>query len=238
MTRIGLAAESRGDMGWIQDLVDRVLVEGVDWLDAETLPHVRTYPDDCRLDLHEVVRSARALGLPIYGRFEGEPGASDAQMFRAALLLMAEHDDPPEAVVLARDLDKDEDRKRGFAQARACSRWPFEVLGALADPELEAWQAAAFVPTSEQEQAIAAELRSQLGFHPHERPERLSSTHRGSPKDAKRICKILFTHRDPRRAWTTVPLTQLETHGAGCGLGDFIHAAREALWPLFSKRPP
>ncbi|MCB9690240.1 MAG: hypothetical protein H6736_00345 [Alphaproteobacteria bacterium] len=237
MTRIAVAAESRGDAGWIHDLIDRVLVEAVKWLEPEQLPYVRSYPDDLQLDLHHAFQRARAKGLSVYGHFRGEPGASDAQMFRAALALLADEYQPPDAAVLSRDLDDDPDRRRGLEQARAAAEWPFAVLGALANPEIEAWQVAAFEPDSEDEREILKSLRKDLGFQPHEHPERLTSTHDASLKDAKRVCKILFAHRDAREAWLQVPLERLVERGDSCGLADFIADARSALPSLLDARP-
>lgn len=229
MTRIAVAAESQGDAGWLQDLMDRVLVEAVDWLAPEQLPFVRQYPEDLQLDLHHALRDARAAGLPVYGHFNGEPGASDAQMFRAALALLADHATPPDAAVLARDLDDDPDPVRGFEQACAAAAWPFPVLPALADPELEAWHVVAFEPGSQDEHQRLAELRAQLGFQPHEKPERLTSKKVTETKDAKRVRAALFQDRDPREAWRTAPLARLAARGARCGLSDFIAACRGVL---------
>lgn len=132
---IGIAAESEGDTRIVQGLVDRMLIEEIEWV-ADTFEACRKpILDDglspCRswrgvqgsawLDLHRVSDLARKRGLRIYGRFDGEPGAEDARMHRAALLLFAEEDEPPKAVVIARDMDR-KDAKRILAVLTSAGR--------------------------------------------------------------------------------------------------------------------
>lgn len=237
MTRVAVAAESLGDASWIQDLIDRVLVDEVEWLDPEQLQYLRAYPHELQLDLHHAFEQARAKGLPVRGHFDGEPGASDAQMFRAVLALMADEEEPPDAAVLSRDVDNDPERRRGLEQARAAAEWPFAVLGALANPELEAWQVATFQPESDDEREVLKTLRKELGFQPHKHPERLTSTNNAGPKDAKRVRRTLFAHRDAREAWLLAPLARLVERGGDCGLTDFIAEALHALPPLLGAPP-
>lgn len=246
---IGIAAESAGDTRVIQSLVDRVLASEIEWV-AATFESCRGSMEDglspCRswsgvggsawLDLHGASDLARERKLRIYGSFDGASGEHDARMFRAAFLLFAEEDEPPRAVLMARDLDGYPERARGFAQAVAAGSWPFVVVGALADPEIEAWLIAAWIPEDESERRRLADLCQELGFNPCTKPERLTSRNEADRKDAKRILGVLTTTgRDATTRWTEVPVAQLESSGAGCGLGDFVRDVRARLVPVVRR---
>jgi hypothetical protein len=105
---LGVAAESAGDAAALKRLVARVLRAEVPWLEG-VIEHVCRWrgasEDEHFLDVHSAFRRARARGLPTWGKFGGQPGAADAVMFRAILLLFAAREPYPEAVVLGRDLD-------------------------------------------------------------------------------------------------------------------------------------
>jgi hypothetical protein len=197
-------------------------VEGVGWL-----------------DLHGAWKRARERGLRIYGSFEGERGEDDAQMHRAALLLFAEEDEPPKAVVIAWDVDRKSERVRGFAQAVADRRrtWPFEVvIGALPEPEIEAWLVAAWVPEDDSERQRLDALRRELHFDPCVQPERLTSKNEADRKDAKRVLAVLTTSgRDADARWADVLAERLEASGAACGLARFVREVREHLVPVVER---
>ncbi|WP_433928431.1 hypothetical protein AB3662_34245 [Sorangium cellulosum] len=244
---LGVAAESVGDVRIVQTLVDRVLIDEIDWV-AETFEGCRVSMEDglspCRswrgvegsgwLDLHRASDLARERGLRIYGSFAGEPGEADARMRRAALLLFAEEDEPPAAVVIARDLDGRAERAEGFAQAVAAGSWPFDVvIGALPVPEIEAWLIAAWMPEDDPERKRHAALRGELHFDPCTKPEQLTSKSEADRKDAKRVLEALTTTgRGALERWADVPLERLEAHGGACGLARFVREVRERLVPI------
>lgn len=247
---LGVAAESVGDVRIVQTLVDRVLIGEICWV-AETFEACRASMEDglasCRswrgvegsgwLDLHRASDLARERGLRIYGSFAGDPGEADARMHRAALLLFAEEAEPPAAVVIARDLDRRSERAGGFAQAVAAGSWPFEVvIGALAEPEIEAWLIAAWIPEDDSERKRLAALRGELHFDPCAKPEQLTSKNEADRKDAKRVLAVLTTTgRDALARWEDVPLERLEAHGGACGLARFVREVRERLVPIVER---
>lgn len=247
---IGVAAESAGDARIVQRLADRMLVDGIAWV-KETSEACRGSMEDplspCRtwrgvegsgwLDVHCASDLARERGLRIYGRFAGDPGEADARMHRAALVLFAEEAEPPAAVVIARDLDRHSERAEGFAQAVAAGSWPFEVvLGALPEPEIEAWLIAAWIPEDDSERKRLAALRGELHFDPCTKPEQLTSKNEADRKDAKRVLAVLTTTgRDALARWEDVPLERLEAHGGACGLARFVHEVRERLVPIVER---
>jgi hypothetical protein len=242
--RLGIAAESAADALSIADLADRVVVETVDWLDAESWQVMRAWCSDedagepgrsvagdasvPYVDLHHAFRRARERGLRVYGKFSGEPGALDAGMFRALLMLFARPDAVVvEAVVIGRDLDGDENRRRGFEQAvhddNTC--WPFKVIPALAQPELEAWVIACWrVETDEDESRLDA-VRKRLGFNPVRQAHRLRSGRSEHPKDAKRVARELMGDAGALRAvWARVGSEQARGAPPGTGLPAFVQA--------------
>src|SRR3990167_5349905 len=128
---LGIAAESRSDAALITAFVDRLISAQVEWIEPELLDAFRQWrglQGENWLDLHEAFRRARAQGLPVYGHFGGEAGAADAQMHRAVLSLFADEDERPSAVVVARDMDGDANRVKGWQQAVEMKSWPFMCL--------------------------------------------------------------------------------------------------------------
>lgn len=241
MTRLGIAAESESDARLVTRLADRILLDEVDWLDADGLPHVRRWVGlghDEWLDVHKAYDLARGRRLPVYGHFSGSKGELDAVMHRAALLLFAEEEEPPSVVVLSRDDDGKTERQEGCRQAVRERSWPFEVLVALAHREIEAWLVAAFEPESEEEQSALEDVRRRIGFDPRQQPERLTSGRKGSKKDAKRVLGELCQHgRSPSERWDAVPLDRLVgKRGLGCGVAHFTSDARATLPRVIEPR--
>lgn len=235
MIRLGVAGEASGDVRRVSGLVDRLIMEGADWITPEVIAEYRTWcgPDGAAwLDIHRAWKLAQGARLKIYGQFNGGPGATDAQMHCAILMLFAWEGGGqarrPEAVIVARDQDS-EDRRTGFEQARDERRWPFKVVAALPQPEMEAWLIAAWRPSGGEDVRRLEEVRRRLGFDPVAAPERLTSTGNG-PKDAKQIAEELGV---TEAGLQDAPLERLS--GAdGCGLAPFVASVRAEIVPLFS----
>jgi hypothetical protein len=237
---IAVAAEDWGHYRAVTRLADRVLAEVSPWYsDILTNDEHPTLIDDIRRwgtgpderpwsPLKHAFDNARARGLPCHGHFNGEPGKSDAWMFRAQLLLFqAECIDGRaiDAVVVARDVDDDPERIAAARQVSALT-WPFPVVLALCNPEIEAWHVAGFEPEDDRERARLTELRSKLGFSPPREPQRLNSKQPDDPKDAKRVCDHLCdADNDRKQRCLEAPLTMLLEHGYACGLADFLAAS-------------
>lgn len=237
MMRLGVAGESESDVAKVTALADRLVEEGVDWIDPEVIDAFRRWcglGDSAWVDLHKVQRLARRKGLRLYGHFDGEPGALDASMHRALLVLFALESTPPSVVVVARDIDGQDERRAGFEQALGERTWPFEVVGALAAPEIEAWLIAAWTPETAADHAALKEVRAQLGFDPTSSPERLTSGKRTDKKETKRILDLLCaTGRSAEERWEDTPLDErLLSAGRRCGLADFVDGIRDKLLPL------
>ncbi len=241
MIRIAFAAEAEGDVEIVATLLDRLLLETADWIEPELLDvyRCRTNIGDGNswLRLHSVPELARARKLGrIYGHFDGKPGAEDALLTRKTLLLFAFCDPVPSLVVFVRDLDGVEDRRRGFKQACEERSWPFEVQGALAEPELEAWLVASWDPEDEVEETTLDGLRRQLGFDPTRHPQQLVNSPE-SPRDAKRVLGQLTARgRSAGDRWQTVALETLDARGEHCGLRELIEGLRVTLRKLVTGR--
>jgi hypothetical protein len=238
--KLGIAAESRGDAALVTGLGDRLLQHRVEWTRDQELEHVRSWvgtEGQSYLDLHQAPARARQRGLPVYGSFGGEPGAIDALMHRAILLLFAEEDEPPEAVVIARDTDGDEERPTGLEQAKTERSWPFQVIGAIADPEIEAWSLAIWQPETEPEHAALAAERQTLGFDPTLHPERLSAGRSHHKSNAKRVLGALTTSgRSLRDRWAEVSVDHVLAHPSSCGLSDFAREFVDWVGPQLGAR--
>jgi hypothetical protein len=250
MTRVGVAAESMGDLSWVCGLADGILCHDIKWVESELIDSYRTWcGHDGRtwMDLHRASDEARAKGLRCYGHFEGEPGAVDAHMFRAIFLLFWNEDVQPDVVVVSRDADGDDERVHGFNQAArglsvlgAIRRWPFSIVGAIARPELEAWLIASFSPRTAEEEDALATVRQRIGFDPRLHPERLTSKKPQDKKDAKRVLDEISGEDQDRvkESWASAPLDDLIERGKACGLADYIGDVRSTLVPAVAGTAP
>ncbi|WP_437955700.1 AAA family ATPase [Sorangium sp. So ce119] len=181
-------------------------------------------PDARELELEAVLTDGRRFGLR---GTPASPGGPEADSFR---LWFGDHVQRVELDLPWRDRADDE----GFAQAVAAGSWPFEVvIGALPEPEIEAWLIAAWVPEEEPERKRHAALRGELHFDPCTKPEQLTSKREADRKDARRILEVLTTTgRGALERWADVPLERLEAHGGACGLARFVREVRERLVPI------
>lgn len=241
---IAVAGEDRGHFETTTRLADRRIGEQVAWT-AEFLEHVRRWLHDGErpwFDLHRSLAAARSQRLPIKGLFAGESGMPDAKMIRAQLLSWAElvrRGVRIDAVVLVRDLDGRPERLQGMRQAVRTGSWPFVVLVAWCEPEVEAWKVGCFVPEDDAERARFASLAMRLSFNPTAEPERLHSAVTGSQRDAKKIARELFDG-DAERGWRCLelPFEQLRVRGGTTGLADFLKQVDEKLVPLVAAGQP
>lgn len=243
MTRIGIAAESVSDVRRIARLADRMVVETVDWIPDEMLPDYRTWvgvSGASWIDLHKAQTIAFEKGLRLYGHFNGEPGAVDAHMHRATLMLFAAEEQPPEVVVVVRDLDdQGPARRRGWADASRARDWPFQLVAALPDPEMEAWLVSAWRVENDTDASALDAVRTRIGFEPQRTPERLTSRNEADKRDAKRVLRELCEggpSGDER--WASARPQRLREFGAGCGLSAFLDDVQTKLVPCVAGVGP
>lgn len=241
---LAVVCEADADRRTATGLADRVLCAEVDWIEPGILNGHRKWQGlvegSSHLEWHQIKDLADARGIKSHGYFMGEPGAPDAYAARRALLLLNAR--PPDAVVLVRDTDGQEERRHGLEQARTEQPrteqpWPFPVLLAVAHPKREAWVIAGFEPRSHGEEVSLAQLRQELGFDPRLQSEALSARKTGALRDAKRVLNLLIGGDFDREesCLAECPLEHLVERGRLNGLSDYLEEVRTRLVPRFTR---
>ncbi|HEY0190131.1 MAG TPA: hypothetical protein VGC42_03360 [Kofleriaceae bacterium] len=241
MKRIGLAAEDHGHFRVLTKLIDDTLVAEVPWLDG-VLDSSRTW---CGLDDRERwykyapedaydLRPIPVEGGTIkpQGRIGGEPLKPEAGMWRKVLMLFYRAKPPPDVVVLIRDLDGDERRRAGLEQVRDGLRWPFPVVIATPQPEIEAWVASGFVARDDEKQRLR-QLCSELSFDPTLQSHRLTSHPNDAPRDAKRVLRRLCEGDEDRELACLADRVLLRRRGEHNWLPALLDEVDERLVPVF-----
>lgn len=241
-----MVCEAVADRKTAAELADRILCADVAWIEPEDLDLYRRWQGleegAGHLEWHHVPELARRSGIRAHGHFEGRPGSPDAHAARLALLLFATLREPPDAVVLVRDTDGEEERRAGLEQARQSPRaggeWPFPVVLGLAHPKRECWVIAGFEPQDEAEAQSLAALRSHLGNDPRLHAVALKAKSPGALRSAKRVLAVL-TDGDPAReaaCWVDCDLDLLRQRGQPTGLTAYLEEVKALLVPLLSDR--
>ncbi|MEM9462843.1 MAG: hypothetical protein AAGF11_52365 [Myxococcota bacterium] len=222
---IVVVAEATSDARRAKGLVDRVIIEAVDWLKAQpdlldSQRRWRGVDATCDyLDIHKVPGLARSMDLPpVRGGFEGKLPAEDHRVAVQAMWVLIALG-PPQILIWIRDTDGSTERRRGWLDACRRSGAAFRgSIGGFPHECMEAWLLAAWSPTSADEHRELAKERARLGFSPIEQPQRLS--HKQSVKRSiKGVCKTLGVDEGGLQ---TVCVDQLRRRGAGCGLAAFL----------------
>lgn len=242
----GVVCEARADQLTACGLSDRVLMEGVSWLDRETLDAQRQWrglgSTDSYLKWASVRSEAERLGLraSTWGQFGGKPGEPDAFIARKALLLFASQSRRPDAVLLVRDSDGDLRRRVGLDQARTDKPWPFKVLIGVAHPKREAWVLAGFQPRNPEEAERLRTLQGRLSFDPILKSHMLDAREHGAKTDIKRALDELIEGEGERerQCLNETALTVLEERGGSNGLAAFLEEVRQRLVPIVSGHSP
>ncbi|WP_437941151.1 hypothetical protein [Sorangium sp. So ce341] len=238
---IAVVCEADADRRTACALCDRVLCEAVDWIDSETIDHLRAYHGDCRQDSclkwTSMKEIAKARHVVAHGHSGGKPREPDAAMAEQALKLLATSDHPPDAVILMRDADKLSRRREGFEQARDAQPWRFRVVIGVAHTKRECWFLAGYEPRDDAERALLERERKELGFDPRSRAEQLTASEDGAKRDAKRVLRALTggDHEREEACMKEPPLTVLKHRGAATGLMDYLDEIEARLVPLFGQ---
>jgi hypothetical protein len=235
---IGLVVEATADGITTTTLLDRCLVESIDWLDAEHLEHFRSWrgiDPGTELTLWKHVTTlAKAHRVVNMGFFDGNPGEHDARMARRVLLLFAKLG-MPDLVVLVHDADDRPARRDGFEQARSSTPSPERIVIGIANPEREAWVIAGFEPRDEGEQSALASERQRLGFDPTLHPHELRGNGKRSAKTA--LANLVASDdRREHRCLTEPSLAHLRQRGEHTGLAAFLDEVDERIVPVISGR--
>ena len=237
--RFAVVAEARADHQTATELADRVIIDVTDdWVSEDELPRQREWVLEVAgdpLTWARVRRLAEAAGIEAEGFFDGEPGLPDARAARRALRYLRETIPELEAVVLVRDQDDQDDRRKGLEQARNEDHEGLRVVVGLAVVEREAWAISGFEPRDEAEQSRLEAERQKLGFYPPERSHDLTAGKDDNAlRSPKRVLRVL-TDGDPDRervCWNGTPLARLRERGTRNGLAHYMDEVRTHLAPL------
>jgi hypothetical protein len=156
-------------------------------------------------------------------------------MWRKVLLLFCHTNPRPEIVVLARDLDGDPDRRAGIEQVRNGLPWPFAIVAAAPEPEIEGWLVSGFLPKDEHEQARLEEVRRELSFDPTLQSHRLTAHPNAAPTDAKRVLSRLCED-DREREHACLTRDVLHQRGDRNGARSFLEEIDQHVLPIFGPR--
>ena len=196
MTVIGFVGEDENHFRVATALIDDALVTSIDWV-RDILESCREwrglhageqwykYAREDAYDLRPVTTGG--VTIKPHGRIAREPLKHGAGMWRNVLMLFLGTEPRPDIVVLACDLDGYRDRLEGIKQVRNGLRWPFAIVAATPEPEIEGWIVSGFVPKIDDEHARLEQLRRELSFDPTIHSHRLTSRPNDTPTDAKRV---------------------------------------------------
>ena len=232
--RIAVVVEADADARTAKALADRVLqVAGID-------PEVaRSWGE--QLTWKGAKQRRRELGRKAHGKFNNEPGAPDAHATRSVLILLNLDSNPPDAVLLIRDADKQATGRRvGLEQARveheSKSHLRQAIVIGLAIPKREAWVLIGFAANGSVEVQAMESEQKRLGFNPVDHPHRLSASEHGAGHDIKRCMESLGIDRErEEECHQAGTLEEFEKRGRDTGLPEYFAEIRNRILPILSK---
>lgn len=190
--------------------------------------------------------------MRLRGHIHGKSLKPEANLWRRVLILFAQEQPRPDALIVVRDTDGRLDRTEGLEQALKLTQelnpsWP--VLVATPHQDAEAWFVAGFVASPGAEAQRLAKLKKELSFSPPDEPHRLTAHPNSAATDAKRVLRVLAFDESESRPpspeelsalcnRTLKDLALLEKRGGPCKLGAFLQELREKLVPVMIPGPP
>ncbi len=224
--RFGLVVEAAADARTVRTLVDRCLVERIEWLEPTILDTQRGWQGiEPQMPFTEWTRAAqlaRDHRIQALGNFDGVPGKPYARRAFKTLRLFAKLG-VPDVIVLVVDADDQPQRLDGLSQARKQSSLADQVVIGVAIPKREAWILAGFAPLDDNERGQLAAERQRLGFDPAARPHELR--HGGGKREAKRAYANLIGSGGADREQAClerIDLDGINQTDDGIGLAAFI----------------
>jgi hypothetical protein len=244
MTLIGFVGEDENHFRVATALIDDALVSGIDWL-RDILDSCRAWrglhrgerwykyaPEDAH-DLRPL--TIDGVTIKLQGRIAGKPLKPEAGMWRKVLLLFCHASPRPDLVVLARDLDGYPGRREGIEQVCHDLPWPFPIVVAAPEPEIESWIVSGFVPTNEDEHARLDQACRELSFDPTRHSHRLTSHPNDAATDAKRVLSRLC-RGDGGREHACLDRAVLHGRGVVNGARAFLDEVDQRVLPIFGQR--
>ena len=249
--------ESSADARTATKLAERVLVEKIEWLDAEMLQHHFQWSgleagtdNSCWKYINHIIEREKKSGFqpPRFLRRDKQgqktlqpDGANTIKILNLVSYLQKTRQ--IEAVLLIRDLDNQPQRREGIDQARSehINRQPkLEIIIGTPDRMREAWVLNGFIPSNQDEKQIFKEITTQLTFNPCEESHRLRSNSLTEPdriRNPKVVVEKLTGGRMEReqQCWEDTPLEYLREKGVHTGLTAYIKEIEERLIPIIGS---
>lgn len=247
-----IVAEDRGDAAIARDLADRVFHEdGPEWMrdyekaqfEKDILPGLRSWEglesgtQFTRWDkLKDLSRRFPKLKFLVGKGKKYDYGPARRAIQLAALLRTERNEAIPNAIVLIRDLDSQEERRQSLLDARDHEKNSLEVVLATPNRKYEAWVLNGFHPADERENRELEGMRQELGFDLCAQAERLafSSGTARRERDPKGIVSCLTKDDYDREAkcWQETSLEILRQRGENTYLRHYLDEVQERLLPL------
>ena len=245
--------ESSADARTATKIAERVLVEKIDWLDAEMLQHHFQWggleagtDNSCWKDINHIIEREKKSGFqPQRFLRRNKPGQKTLQPDGSntiKILNLVRHLQKTreiEAVLLIRDLDNQPQRREGIEQARSehiNRQHKLEIIIGTADRMREAWVLNGFIPSNQEEERILQEITTELTFNPCEESHRLrnSLTKADRLRNPKVVVEKLTGGRMEReqQCWEETSLEYLRQNGVETGLTAYIDEIEERLIPI------
>jgi hypothetical protein len=242
--KVGVACEDRGHFRVVTRLIDDALVSTHVWLDGiledcrawRGLDEDRTWYKYDRADAYDL-RPIQLDGVTIspQGHIGGKPLKPEANMWRRVLMRFVRCSPVPDIVVVVRDLDGYAERKEGLQQVRDGISWPFDIVFAGPNPEVEAWEVSGFVPGDQKEREALDALSAELAFDPTLESHRLTSHPNDAPRDAKKVLLRLCAGARDRLDACLSDRATLHARGQHNGAAAFLDEVDQHIVPLFGR---
>lgn len=253
MIEFVVIVESSADARTATKLADRILVQKIDWLDAEMLQHLYQWSglegdteNSCWKNIDDITkRLADKFKFPTIRsnkKFKSD-GQSANKIIKLISFLQYKQKREIKAVIFMRDLDNQPQRREHIEQARLeqIDRQPkLAIIIGTADRMREAWVLNGFIPSNQEETRILEDIKTELTFNPCEESHRLRSNSWEEPdriRNPKVVVEKLTGGKMEREqeCWEDTPLELLRKNGVHTGLTTYINEIEERLIPIIGS---
>ncbi|MCY7385249.1 MAG: hypothetical protein LH628_22250 [Microcoleus sp. CAN_BIN18] len=256
MIEFVVIVESSADARTATKLADRILVQKIDWLDAEMLQHLYQWSgleagteNSCWKNINQIIENfQQSLGFrpPRYlgHRQDGALKADGAAAIKILnLVRFIQKTRQIKAVLLIRDLDNQPQCREGIEQARSEQierQAKLAIIIGTADKMREAWVLNGFIPSNPEEKQILQKITTELTFNLCEESHRLRSNSLEDPdriRNHKVVVEKLTGGKMEReqQCWEETSLEYLREKGVETGLTAYICEIEERLIPIIGS---
>ncbi|MDJ0514737.1 MAG: hypothetical protein QNJ74_00270 [Trichodesmium sp. MO_231.B1] len=251
MNEFIVIVESSADARTATKLGDRLLVEKVDWLEAEQLRDFfhwsgleENTEHSCWKDIKRIIENS---GVKIPKTRRGKSGVTKTDGAAARKILnfvsYLQKTRQIKAVIFIRDLDNQPERKENIEKVRSedSDRQPqVAIVMGMANRNREAWVLNGFIALNTSEEKILEEIKAQLTFDPCEESHRLRSNSKAEPERMRNPKVVLekLTGADferERKCWEETDLEILRNRGVSTGLTDYINEVENRLTSIITN---